>query len=375
MEANKKDPINWMSSFASHHKIPYGTYVLKNELQSLFPNKKIEEVNQTPYLFLKDSTRTGTYLFINKQVDVDKPSLEQLLQFIERGNKVFIASQAINLDTLSIESVRDFSFKDEIVYQLVNKNLDSKSVYFDHDFKRFYFSKVDTVQTKVLGVLKEKDSTIKADDLHPNFIETKVGKGTLFLHLDPYIFTNFFLLKDNTHPYASSVLSYIDSNTIYVDAHFKNGKSRIVSPMHYILNNKNLKWAYFTVLVLLVLYVIFKGKRTQRAIPIIKPLQNTTLGFTRTIASMYFTKSDHTSIFNQQVMLFLDYIRVHLNLSTQTLDNDLYEKVAARSNNTLEDVINLFQHIKKSQESSNVSKEDLQKLYKLIEQFKAHYEA
>jgi len=57
------------------------------------------------------------------------------------------------------------------------------------------------------------------------------------------------------------------------------------TPLKYILSQESLKWAYYILIVSIIVYIIFQGKRKQRVIPLIPPLKNTTLEFVRIIAS------------------------------------------------------------------------------------------
>ena len=54
-DAIKKDPISWFPSYVSKHKIPYGTYVLRTELETMFPDTEIKDVRISPYVKLKDT--------------------------------------------------------------------------------------------------------------------------------------------------------------------------------------------------------------------------------------------------------------------------------------------------------------------------------
>ncbi|HKJ06639.1 MAG TPA: hypothetical protein VJ970_04150, partial [Flavobacteriaceae bacterium] len=72
-ESVKKKPINWFPTYTAKHKLPYGTYVLFEQLPKLFPNTKIQQINKPPYLFLKDATVKGTYLFIDEAINFGKP--------------------------------------------------------------------------------------------------------------------------------------------------------------------------------------------------------------------------------------------------------------------------------------------------------------
>ena len=40
IEFSTPPPINWNKTFDERHKIPYGTFVFYNELETLFPDRK-----------------------------------------------------------------------------------------------------------------------------------------------------------------------------------------------------------------------------------------------------------------------------------------------------------------------------------------------
>jgi len=49
IEFSRPKPINWQATYNETHKIPYGTYVLYNELGNLFPECKVEKIRVSPY--------------------------------------------------------------------------------------------------------------------------------------------------------------------------------------------------------------------------------------------------------------------------------------------------------------------------------------
>ena len=69
LESTKKQPVNWFPSYAAKHKIPYGTFVLEQELKNLFPSTEIKTVDIPPYIYLGDSTRVGTYFFADEALN------------------------------------------------------------------------------------------------------------------------------------------------------------------------------------------------------------------------------------------------------------------------------------------------------------------
>jgi len=380
IESIKPKEINWFPSYAAKHKIPYGTYILRNELPSLFSNKGVTDVHQSPYLFLKDSTNRGTYFFVDNALNFGKDEFNELLKFVDRGNDVFISTNGVHIDTLNVETkqLSTTAFEENAYQKLVNKSLDKKEYHFDRDFSKAYFSKTDTLKTTILGELIIKNENDSIVSSKPNFIKTKFGKGTFYLHTFPQAFTNYNMLLDNNYEYVASVLSYLNStssssdNTILWDAYYKTGKSNISSPMYYILSSKHLKWAYYIALIGVLFFVIFKGKRNQRFIPVITPLKNQTLAFTRTIANMYYEKSDHKNIATHKINYFLEYIRTNHRLSTLKIDAVFYNKLASRSGNSTEMVEELFKRIDNINAKNSISQDELIALNKAIETFKAY---
>ncbi len=373
IESVKPKPINWFPSYVSKHKIPYGTYVLRNELTNLFPTTEIKDVKIPPYIFLQDSTRLGTYMFIDDAINFGEEEFNKLLQFVHKGNDVFIATHGVQIDTLNLETEGLSSTAlDEIpFFKLMNKNLSTKEFNFDRNFTNRTFTKIDTATTIILGKTGYVDKNEKRVAEGINFVKQSHGQGNFYFHTFPEAFTNYFILNSPNQQYTASVLSYLDdSKPIYWDAYYKTGKSSIASPMHYLLSTKSLKWAYYTALIGILFFVIFEGKRKQRYIPIITPLKNQTLAFTRTIANMYYEKSEHKNIAEHKISYLLEYIRTKLHVPTITINDQFYSYVASRSGNSNEKVVALFKFIDQVHLKNTITQEELIKLNTLIEEFK-----
>ena len=219
------------------------------------------------------------------------------------------------------------------------------------------------------------DSQPKANPIvkeHFSSIQKDFGAGKIILTTFPKAFTNYFILKDSNKAYTAGLLSYIDSTkAIYMDNYYKAGKSFYSSPMYIFLNNRELKWAYYMALIGVIFYVIFEGKRKQRPIPVVKPLKNQTLAFSRTIANMYFEKGERKQISDLKIEYFFEYIRTKFYLTTQDLNPIFYKNLASRSNHSLEEIEKLFNFLLKLKKAGQVSDDNLKKLNSIIEKFKA----
>jgi hypothetical protein len=142
--------------------------------------------------------------------------------------------------------------------------------------------------------------------------------------------------------------------------------------MHVVLNTKELKWAYYIMLIGVVIYIIFEGKRKQRAIPVVNPLTNKTLDFTRTIANMYYENEKHHEIAQHKIQHFLEYIRVHLHIHTDPIDDKFLNEIAVKSNNSLEDTRVLFKTIEAINNTTQIDAKTLERLNTLIDTFKSN---
>ena len=379
LEANEPEPVNWFPSYAKTDKIPLGTFVSYNLIKEAFTEEKVKDINQPPYEFLTDNdTVSGTYFFVNGTVNFDKDELNKVLNWVDKGNTLFISAKTIEeklLDTLQLEaenliSVNNITTKP--LLELVNKNLKVDLPYlYDRDIYNSYFKTIDTLKTTVLGITELYKDTLQIQSPKVNYIQQPFGNGVILLHTFPEAFGNYFMLKANNFEYTQNALTYIKGKPILWDNYYKAGKTFYTSPLFLLLSNRYLKWAYYFVLIAAVLLVIFEGKRKQRSIPIIDPLKNQTLAFTRTISGMYFEKEKHKEIAKKQNLLFLEYVRNTLRVPT----NNIYEKtiidIAARSNNTVEDTKELFNFFNELHNTPKIEKEQLIRLYQLIKEFKS----
>jgi len=377
-EYNKPKQLNWFPSYVAQHKMPYGTYVLNDLMNKLFVDAT-EQVTIPPFEFLKgDEELNGTYFFVDKSVDFGDAELDALLNWTASGNTLFIASEKFEkrlLDTLNLTTsglYGDFGDEQDQLYQLVNTALKTaRPFHFEKESYASYFNAIDTLKTTVIGVVDnaKKNETIEKE--HINVIQQPFGEGRIILSTFPQAFTNYFILKNNNSTYTAGLLTYLDdSKPIYVDNYHKSGKSFYTSPMYIFLNTKELKWAYYITLIGVLLYVIFEGKRKQRAIPVVLPLKNQTLAFTRTIADMYYENGQQKPIAEHKIEQFLEYVRSHFYMGSNEQDANFYKNLASRSSHELDEIERMFAFFGHLQNQEHVSDVELKKLNTLIEKFK-----
>ena len=201
-----------------------------------------------------------------------------------------------------------------------------------------------------------------------NFIKVNFRQGHFYIHLQPTAFTNYHLLKDNHAEYAEKVLAYIPKSDIYWMIKEQNGLLESDSPYRYILSQPALKWAWYLFLIGITIFMIFNAKRKQRIIPIIKPLPNTTVDFTKTIGNLYYQEGDHQNLIDKKIIYFLERIRNEYLIETSVLDENFIKKLHSKTGKEIKDIEHLVHLINRQRKKYQLSIEsDLIEINNAIE--------
>lgn len=373
----RKAETDWTNTLNPDDKIPRGTYVFYNELGNLFPGAKILKTDLRVYNAFDSLKISPDLLFIlhnEKGInsgDLDKSDLNALVQYAEKGGIVFLATNSVPQSFHKKYSLEmGTSFMDKILekgVRMKDSTLWDKKFYTcktkDGFLNRFFVFDKDSLACSVLGV----------DALnHPNFIKIHTGKGAVYMHSEPEVFTNFFLLTGSNSDYVSNILSYlpksiknIEWNTYYYSDHIN------LSPMEYVFTQPNLRLAAICILFFLFLFATIQIKRRQRFIPIIPPPNNQTLEFITTLGLLYFEKNDNKNLSEKMILQFREYLRKRYTIN---LDNFTHEEIpflTVKLGKDPKEIEQLINEIRRIQHSSFLSEneiltfnQNLQRFYK-----------
>ncbi|TWP29077.1 hypothetical protein ETU09_04345 [Apibacter muscae] len=373
LEYQKPKPVDWTETYSSKDKIPLGTYVLFQELSKLFPQKTVTSISETPSSYLFDNEETydsnSLYFFLNKNSTISETDLEYLNDFVNVGGDVFIISnhlpeeleKQLNVETDIIYNSN--RLKDRVKLRLVNPSFEKQEYTYNKVNPLTYFSKIDTTKSVILGELTQSGNR-KA-----NFIKTKYGEGNFYIHLLPEAFTNYYLLNDDTYTYAIHSLNYIDKKNILWDEQNKSINSVQKGILMYIFSSPALTWAWRVLILGSIIYVLFLGKRLQRIIPIVNPLKNTTVEFTKTIGNIYFNQREHQDIINKKITYFLYFVKEKYFLNTAFIDENFSEKLHTKSGVSKEITDKIVSLIQKNRDSKSSTENDLKLINQTIDLF------
>lgn len=363
--------IDWTITYHHKDKNPFGTYALNSVIQSLFPGNVIHQNNYTLYELYDTLQKPVNFLSISTSFNPGKEDTNVLLRNIENGGIAFISAQYFSglfADTLSLNT-SDYFF--DHANELFNRN-DTASLSFKNPAlvsSHYFFPRKN-----IHNYFKEYDSTgtiIAANDLKlPVTIKITRGKGTLFLNSTPLTFTNVYMLDGENYGFSEHSLSHLPKRETFWTEYYHMGRLEAQTPLRFILINEPLRWAYYIAILALLLFILFEAKRRQKIIPVVKPLENTTLEFVRTVGNMYFQANDHKNIAEKRIQFFLEQIRSSFGVPAYHDSNEALHTLARKSGNPEAEVRELFKTIRSIQNKQHITVDELKDLTEKIDRFK-----
>ncbi len=349
-------PLNWTVTFSQHDKNPYGSYILYERLDDFFTEKAVSF--QTLYEAMEGETHL---LILATNFAPSDADIESIYNILDQGRSVLVGAEVFSesfLDALEVETKMQIFgniTQDSTIITLEG----GKQIKIPSSFVNFTF---DVDSSKVWKSHAAADGDVLISKDYPT--------AKLILTSLPLAFTNYGLLHNDVYLIAEEALNKVPVGAVQYNRFYHAGKQEPATPLRYVLSQAPLRWAVFLTVAVLLVYLILGSRRLQRAIPVLEPLQNTTIQFIKTIGALYHREGNHknaalklTSHFTQ--MLATKYY-IH------TFDEKTYKTLAAKSGVPLEDVIKTFDLIQVAKQSPRVSEDLLKQLYEKITMFKIH---
>lgn len=366
VQLGAKKQHSWNLSLDYTDKEPYGAYILNELLPSMFP-KGITISGRTIYE-LKDSiTRQDNILILAQRFEPERADLNALLKVAENGSHVFISAEHFGKelkDTLHVEtsfnffSYASFDQSDSMYVEFNNSALQSDELlYFKSINLQNEFSKYPEDSASVF-VRSERDNVFT--------LRMPWGKGQIFLNTTPAAFSNIYALNGNDAFISRSLSPMPPTRLLWLET-YQVGHRELATPLRFILTHDPLAWAYYLTLFSILLFMVFEAKRKQRAIPVIKPLTNTSLEFASTIGNLYFQRGDHKNIIEKRIHFFFDYVRTHFYLHGN--EPDFVDRLSKKSMKPVDQIQSLMKSISDCMQAGKLSVKELTELNSKIEDF------
>lgn len=332
----------WSETYRYDKKQPFDLYALY----------ELMVARTEGLVFLEDSlaalkdvdARSGNYVFVGNYAYYTESSVTELLDFVERGNSAFISAYDLPEDLATHLFGNDCYYNfygdeerilseqlDTVTFQLnsTDESFELYNIYAYAPYNKatFYLNGGmlcdDALDNEVIGTFGEYNI---------NFTRLNWGEGNFYFHTNPVFFTNYYLVDSLQYAYAEACLAVLGDGPVYWDEtsrvppsvarqrnqqnarnnqrSYSGGRNLLTGneALSYIQEQGPLALAWYTLLFATLLYIIFRGKRRQRIIPIIHPRENSSKRFIDTISRLVFQKGHHIALARQE----LASLRFHL---------------------------------------------------------------
>ena len=292
-----------------------GDYALKTERDSILLDlvKKgatvlfaTENVSQIMYDKVGVSLKSTSKYRDNKRIINQSPTKDILLWNEYRGNE---------------EKPKMFTVNDEFLIQSID---------------------IESFNKKCKLLLYSDSDSSYGDNENPQrewyAIKFKYGDGTIVFVSAPLLFTNYAILHDDNGHLLMHLLAELDNKTIMRLDNTSVKKSQ--SFLSYVIENKPLRVALYTLLAAVIIYMLFTARRRQRIIPVSKPVENITLNLVKHLGSMYCHHHDNRDLLEKKYDYFKQDMRLCGMAELNDYDNrdDAIKRISSLSSLSVEEV-------------------------------------
>jgi hypothetical protein len=317
---------------------------------------------------------SGSMLFfIGENFALKDRELRDVIEKVEEGNTLFLSCEHMTQNV--IDMLFDFY---TMTYEYEPKTtlhvLDEITPFRNNKEKSFSFNAVfqnDTItrewrvfdEITIVGEDLQLITSIQKGGDYPNFIVFKRGKGKIFLHTTPESLLNYQLLKKNGALHAKFILQAFpkDQNAYWLDFaqltrskeepnyddFSDDKKDRDESYLQFLFSNANLRIGMLLAFLGCILFLIFRSKRQRPVIPLKQKARNTSVEFSRTVASIFLNRQNPHGLLQLQKKNFYDLIARYFFI-------DLNDTNSVRA-------------IESLSQKANVPVDEIQKLLQLLE--------
>jgi hypothetical protein len=394
-----KDRTNWEQHYQEASKDPYGTSVLYGLLEERAGG--LTDITSDYLLFIKKHASKDTnanIVLINRYAFLSDTEATVLMNWSAQGNTVFMATESIPDQLMnklySNECELEWKglsyFTDSIIHP--NFSLLSQRDSIDYQYKAPYtgsntfdqnqYTQWSFYDSKYLcetadSVIKYGYLSTSKDSGYVNFVFIPYGKGGFYFHTNPLLFSNYYL-RDYQHlTYTSKVFQHLHNGNTYFDKFHKsyqnfNQNGAQEGPLVYILSQRSLKYGWYLLLGMTVLYLLFRAKRKQKPMAILEEKKNTTLAYYKTVGSLYFQQQDPYKISLLMFRMFRMYVKEKYKISIKTNDEQTIHLLSTRSQINQEHIAKLLKIDHYVNSRPAVSNEDVINYYQKLNYFYLH---
>jgi hypothetical protein len=391
---------NWQRGYAPKSQAPYGLSIFHSLLNQNRQNTEVHFLEKKLAQALDTVTQPAMYLFTGEELRLTQGEATALADFMRQGHTVMLNLESMPLFLLmaALESDPNQAFHfwnatqiydlPDSVYEAYYHDSELAKQQAVSDFRKNYRDSISEYYTKTMSYIYAQESKFKhlksgekikanyfdaygPDDGYWGYIKLKnpnnpfakanplvtlndtvvsgisipVGKGKLILYATPALFANITLKSEQVLEFAEAMLQEADfGSQIFVDIISRNTRNRPGSsgfggsPLAYILSQQALRWAWYVLLIVALVFVLSSARRLQRIIPIQPVLGNSSIAYAETLGTLDMKYGEPNRQAERIFKQFKRRMKDRLRLSEETPD-EVFMKTLARLRPEIKDSV------------------------------------
>jgi len=385
----QQSPANFIDeqyTLGPEDKRPFGGFVAKSIIDSVFHYSAIESNRKTFSSWYNSENELGqiasgdAYVIMSPAVRAYEREAADMVRYVKDGNTLVFMTDEISDELAEAFGFRIIDETENIAYTIRFEMLDTKLKLIDSaNFSSQAFSYYYYPFLSKISASNRHDSVhtiaLNASD-KPAVMRMAIGSGQLIIATNARAFGNYFLLTANNYQYLQQLLSYFPSDPSHLtwDAFYQRNTAR--PPEDYsvfdaLLSIPPLRWSFWILMALALIWVLSNLRRKQKMIPVLQPNTNTTVSFIQTIAQLYFNKQDHANIGRKMTAHFLDYLRNNFYMPPNMASAEWAAVLSQKTGLASEEANEAVRLMRKAQNAEDFSDADLLRLHGYISQVKS----
>lgn len=368
-EKKEINTCNWSENYSYSSKDPYGAWLFYELVVDRYGEENVYK-NTIDTMHTKIDSGGYTYILMEDNYYTNEKQ-QEIIEFAEKGNEVLI----IGHDNFSLitevyaEMSGIHSNGDSIFYMtFLDENLNLEYKHYSRSIKEaspLYVSTVDiTGRSNFTSLAMDTDSTTF-------FYKKTFPKATYFHHTAPILFSNIAGKQEFYLPHFDKIMSNFTHDKVIIDSHYyyrqKEYEYNDRSPIQYILQEKSLRWAYYTFLLTTLLFLIFRGKRKQRIIPVIEKNENTSIQYVDTLSDLFEHQDQNGKLVPHLEAIF--YQRVKQKYFLKPEDENFVKLLARKSRIPENKIEAILTNLNTGKSGYEFNDDQLIVLYRRLEEF------
>ena len=368
---------NWKATLYNNDENPYGAKYIYELLDESSDPGKFVLIDDSVATQLNANDTGSVYIFIGLRSYLDTIGTARLVDFVNNGNQIFFSVEDPSSDDNTTYEIMELfeglgnvcvkyyndtgiqmTFMDDTMGQPFSFNYRYKAEdriytwqYFDSCFQTY---DQETLEMTTLGRINEG---------HINMFAFNYGKGKVYFHASPIMFSNYYMIEDEGFRFANATLKQFKGKKIYWDEASKHNEAHILPPkpnesfLKYVFSQPGLKWGWYLLLAGVVLFIAFRSKRRQGVIPLLPENKNTSAEFVKSVAMLYLSSGNHSKIAGEMMRHFLSFIKMKYGINVKMNKTDEYVPglavVSAIDSTVLRSIFKLNIQLEVGNESEN----------------------